>query len=58
MGFESEKESNTVMSVLKELVEEAVGITGLPNAGDYQSFPFTIFAPTNVAFAKIRESAN
>ena len=43
-----------VMSVLQELVEEAKAL--LPAADDetsYKAFPFTIFAPTNRAFAKI-----
>lgn len=58
MGFKNKEETGTVMSVLKELVDEAIGTQDLPKAGDFAAFPFTIFAPTNVAFAKIRESCN
>jgi len=46
-----DEQSSVIMSVLKELAQEA--IAQLPSSGDYEAFPFTIFAPTNLAFAKI-----
>lgn len=58
MGFESTEESNTVMSVLKELVQEAISTTELPKAGDFPAFPFTIFAPTLIATKVIERSAS
>lgn len=49
-------EASIAFEVLKELVTEAVSSDegpNLPNRPELKDLPFTIFAPTNLAFAKI-----
>ena len=50
-GSDSDEPSSIAMSILHELVQEAKAM--LPSKDTYKAFPFTIFAPTNGAFAKI-----
>lgn len=52
-GGGADEPSSIAMAVLEELVEEARSAAGLPNSDDFKAFPFTIFAPSNRAFAQI-----
>jgi hypothetical protein len=52
-GDGDDEPSSIAMAVLEELVEEARNAAGLPKSDEFQAFPFTIFAPTNRAFAQI-----
>lgn len=52
-GDGEDEPSSIAMAVLEELVEEARLAAGLPKSDDFEAFPFTIFAPTNRAFAQI-----
>lgn len=52
-GNGEDEPSSIAMAVLEELVEEARNAAGLPKSDDFEAFPFTIFAPTNRAFAQI-----
>merc|ERR1711939_80760 len=45
--------SASVMSVLEEMVDEAREAFGLPKSDEFAAFPFTIFAPTNLAVVKV-----
>lgn len=55
LAFSHPDEPSTLaMAVLEEMVEEAkAAFGGLPRSDEYAAFPFTIFAPTNLAVAKI-----
>lgn len=52
-GNGADEPSSIALAVLEELVQEAKAASGLPNSDDFKAFPFTIFAPTNRAFAQI-----
>lgn len=46
-------EAMIALEVLKEMAAEKLAALNLPNSDEYKYLPYTIFAPTNVAFAKI-----
>lgn len=55
-GLGDEQTHPTIINVLEELMEEALeeaGISTTDAKSDYGAWPFTVFAPTNLAFAKI-----